>query len=565
MKKSFLNLRLVMLLLIGAPMVSVFISCEKTEYEQTILDTTALENKIDDLQATVDANQQISTQQWNATMAALLPIGQQVAALIAQGNATQQDLATLTGLVNTLTTLTQGNGALLNQLWGTIQQMNLDFATMQALLQSYGQTLLTMQTQLAGIGADVSGINSQLALIYNQVITLGAQSGMILMTVQNNSGFLQQLIGAVNGLENMVQLVLQNQTAHGATLAVLAAGQANIGNGITSVLNAVNQGNLTGAQILVLVQQFFPALSDLGVNMLQYYTQLSNGINQLQLNDAAHAAALAALALQIDNVQDAIDATFNHVLDLQLSNASLTVIVNGISQDLSGHIAEFNAWKLIVLGQFQDLQLEINQQGAVLATIQGYAQDTWATVQQINATVLQLQLNDQQQTALLLAMNAKLDDIDTNVQLAIAKIDAQTLLILGLQHTLDNLVILINDLDDHFCCNNCGNGGNQTTIVNHFVNAYSNMYNYTDNSINVGITNNQVYNACANGYALCPSGPGSNQVVNGVGNQQQVCMITSNIVPIIQNQGGTINFGNMGNDIQNTQNNWGITNGGNCN
>ena len=531
-------------------------SCEKENIEQTSvsLDTSALEAQIATLQSTVDNNQTISTAQWNATMAALGQIGQQVALLVANGNAIQADLQTLIGLVNTLTTLTQGNSVLLGQMWATIQSMNLDLATMQALLQSYGQTLLAMQQQLIAIQGDVSGINAQLALIFNQLTTLGTQNGQILQTVQGNSLFLQQLITAVGGVNNMLQLVLQNQAVHGATLAVIAATQVNQGQAIADVLTAVNAGNLTSAQVFVLVQQFIPALNALGVNIQGYVNQILAGINQLNLNDQQTAIALVTLIAN-SNAQAATSQTIlNNLITQGLTQAQMVGTLNGVVNQLNLLQGSVDAWGALIISKIDQLQLTIQQQGIVLANIQANTANLPAFTAQVIAKLDALQLSVNDLKALQLAMLDHLVDIKASIADLQATTNHLVTQVTVLQNgQLDILVAIANKL----CC--CPTPTQPAPSIIQSFNYVYNEYLYNDNSINVNVTTQQIYNACANGLAVCPSGPGSPNVCPGINSQPDVCMVVNNIIPVISNNSGNVgfNWGQLGGTANNLQSNWG--------
>lgn len=542
------------LILVGS---GVFSSCEKETYEVTQVNTfdpqdlAALQAQIATLQSTVDANQQISTTQWNQTMAALGTIGQQLAVLVANGNATQADLQTLIGLVNTLTGLTQGNTALLNQMWATIQAMNLDFATMQALLQSYGQTLLAMQAQLNGIGADISGINTQLALIYNQLLAQAAVNGQILTTVQGNSLFLQQLVAAVGGLNDMIQLVLNNQAAHGATLAVIAAGQVNIGNGIQQVLAGIATLNANDATQTALLNQFLPALTALGVNVNQQAATILAGIQALQLGQSNQNIVLgqllaccndqnAMLVLILDKLDDlaqtqadqgALLATLiansvnqattsqtilNNLIAQGQTQAQMFGMLTGIANQLTALNSSLDAWGTTIIAKLDQLQLSIDQMGTLTGQILANTQNIQAmNLQIINkiddviADLADLQIFIAAEIA---SVKAEIANVQTSLAVLTAKVDAIALQVATFQVTTQTnfalVISMLEDLDDNLCCNTC-NGGNAPSVTNVWNNIYqdmsTNIVNHTvDNSTN--LTFQQYYYAAQNGVGVANGG-----------------------------------------------------------
>jgi len=534
---TIIRFRFILMLLLGVAAVS-FTACEKENIERVSvnLDTSDLEAKIDNLQATVDANQQISTQQWNATMAALLPIGQQVALLVSQGNATQQDIATLTGLVQTLTTLTQGNSALLNQMWATIQNMDMDLATLQTILQGYGSTLLAMQQQLIAIQGDVAGINAQLALIYNQLLANAATGNQILQVVNGNTLFLQQLVTAVGGLNNMVNLVLQNQAAHGATLASLVVGQTNIGNAITTVLNAVNAGNLTDAQILALVQQFLPALNALNVNIDTHVATILAGINNLQLTAGQHGAALATLIAN-SQAQAAMSQTIlNNLLAQGLTQTQMLTILQAIPGQLNALGASLNAWGTTIIAGIDNLGLTLSQQGTVLGQILANTQNLQAMNLQIIQKLddLQLSVNDLKVfiQAEIASVKAEIAVVQTGIAVLQAKSDAIALQILTLSNTVNQgfatVIEMLNDLSNNLCCSTC-NQSQPANIITTITNVYNDMSSYISNHYEDNSTNltfNQIWNAANNGY-----GCGNNGGINGANG----CQIMAPIINLANN------------------------------
>jgi hypothetical protein len=418
------------------------------------------------------------------------------------------------------------------------------------------QHLLDIKADIQSVSGNVSQINSQLALVYANTLTMLANQGNMLNGISQANTTLATLVSAVGGLENMLNLVLQQQGNQGAAIATLVANSNNHTTMLQNALNGINALAVDNAQQTAMIQTILTTLAALGQDVNALSATVVNGLSALQLGVANQNTILGQLlgnsnnqAATMQTILNALgtlaqnDADQNALLGTLLANSNNQVAAN---QTIINHLlsigAQIDTWGIAMIAQFNTLNLTLAQQGAMVGQVLANTNNLVTMGIQTNAAIAALNLSIADLKLFIAAEIAEVKQQNLQTQATLAVLQAQNqaiaLQILTLHNDVtagfNTVYLMLQDLQDNLCCNNCGNQPSVTTTITNVYNDLSTYIQTVDNSTN--LTFQQIYNACQNGIGVC--GNGSNTPGG------QPCMIMNAIVPVIQGGGNNVNIGN---------------------